>query len=259
MCGRGGGTGRSAGRRLARTFPGLVALMLWLGGCGADPPARPALSVGVSARWNWSPATSQGFGYTIAVLLLQLPPPGASACVTLPASMRLSVNDQQVDAAFDDSGCLDTPVVLGPVLQVGPITVDVEENGRSVSHGEFENLAPGAGATLTVPADGLVRAGDEIVVAPPPELPTGELDLSFGFFYPLEEDVWFSTGVLSPEQTTRLADGIHAKVPAFTGRAAVVFRGKPYVPDPKFSCSGFAVCTATADNTLGPVFVSGEP
>jgi len=258
-CGERGGPGG-----IARGLVPAVALLLtWvsaLAGCGGDEARRPLLSVGVGASWSASPATPQDLGYVVTVLFLEVPPPGTSSCSPVPDSTRLSVNGQQLVTVLDDTGCVNTPVALGPSWQVGRITVEVNEGDQVVSHGEFENLAPGGGATLAMPADGVVQSGDEIVVVPTPELPTGMLAQSFARFYPLDDaGAWRPSGVLSPGEATRLADGIHVRVPAFVGRTAVVFAGMPYVPDPTFSCTGFAVCTAIADNTLGPVFVTGVP
>ena len=228
-------------------------------GCGGDNTSRPLLSVGAAATWSWTASTPADVGYTALVLFLEVVPLGATGCSALPASARLFVNGQDFAPAVDDTGCVKTPITIGPSPTVGTVTVEVHDGTEVVSHGEFDNLAPGGGATLAVPADGMVHAGDEIVVVPPAGLPTGMLANTFGVFYPLEDAAtWTPTG-LPVTGATRLADGVHVKVPAFVGRAAVVFHGMPYVPDATFSCSGFAVCTAMPDNTLGPVFVTEAP
>jgi hypothetical protein len=226
-------------------------------GCGADQAAPPQLSLGASATWHSAPAVS--LGYTVAVVFLQQPAQGASGCAALPESTRIRVNGAEIASSLDSSGCLDTSMSLGPYLQVPAITVEVEERGELIGQARFDQLAPGAAASLTVPADGQVRAGDEIVVVPPPELPTSVP--STGTLCPLDPASHGGTSSCVPlgRSLERLADGLHASMPAFTGRAAVFFAGTPSVPDARFSCSGFAACVAIADGTLGPLFVTGVP
>ena len=78
------------------------------------------------------------------------------------------------------------------------------------------------------------------------------------FFYPLD-DTTVGASLYPPQPPVREADGVHAVVPAFSGRAAVTCSGMPYDPQPSYSCPGFDVCTANTDDTLGPVFVTEGP
>jgi hypothetical protein len=195
-------------------------------------------------------------GYQLAVLFRQAQRSPGSTCSRLPEDLRLLVADQEVPAAFDDDGCLNTAVVSATVPSLGTVTVDVMDGDETLAHAEFEGLTPGAGARLAVPADGQVRAGDEIVIVPPPELPTGRANLAY--FYPLEDES-VAVELIPLNRAERHADGVHVRVPAFTGRAAVIVWGMPYVPQPTFTCPGFDFCVADADHTLGPVFVTGAP
>jgi hypothetical protein len=227
-----------------------------LAGCGVERPDPPHLSLGASATWH---STAASLGYSVALVFLQQPAQGESSCAALPESTRLRVNGADISsgASLDSSGCLDTSVSLGPYLQVPSLDVEVEENGAVVAEGWFDQLAPGGAATLAVPADGQVRAGDEIVVVPPPELATSVP--STGSLCPLDQAPPAGGCLPLGLSLERLADGLHATMPAFTGRAAVFFAGTPPAPDAQLSCSGFASCIAIADGTLGPVFVTGVP
>ena len=64
-----------------------------------------------------------------------------------------------------------------------------------------------------------------------------------------------SAKLYPPQAPVRQADGLHVLV-RISGRAAVTFGGMPYVPLPSYSCPGFDICTANADNTSGPVSVT---
>ena len=68
-----------------------------------------------------------------------------------------------------------------------PVTVRYEEDGRQIGEGVFSDLAPGTAATLTAPASGEARAGEQIVILPPPELPTSYA--GYAVFFPLDEPV----------------------------------------------------------------------
>jgi hypothetical protein len=189
------------------------------------------------------------------VLIEQVSRSNVPDCPKLPSDLQLLVNGTEVPAAFDpSSGCLSTTVTPPLTDQVGTVTVDALSGDRSLGHAEFAGLDPGSDAVLTVPADGVVQAGDEIVVVPPPALSTATVDL--GYVYPLD-DTTVATKLFS--MPVRQADGVHLVVPAFSGRAAITFAGMPYVPQPTYTCTGFDFCTAIADNTLGPVFVTESP
>jgi hypothetical protein len=235
----------------------LGALSLWgaLAGCGGNGPSQPSLEVGAAARWTDMTATSPAFGYDMVVLLSQRTSPD-NTCPKLPASTTLIVNGGEIAPVFDSgSGCLDTPIDLGLSPGGGTITVDVREDGDVVAHAEFDALTPGAGATLASPADGMVHPGDDIVIVPPADLPTAMLLGSDATFYIVDA----GRSVRLPNAAQRLADGVHVKALSFTGRAAVTVQGMPYIPEPRFSCSGFAACVANADGTLGPVYLTGVP
>ena len=232
-------------------------------GCGEEP-ALPDISAGVAVSWKFAPASLAELGFTISVLVTQRPPQGATRCRQLPASARFTIDGEQVtDPGHTPEGCLDVQYTKGPVLdwENAPVTVRYEEDGQLIGEGMFRDLAPGTAATLTVPASGEARAGDEIVILPPSTLPTSIA--GYDAFFPLDEPSsvpWSPYGVTEGNRApTRSADGIHATVPRMVGRAAVMMAGMPYVPQADVVCTGFAACVAITDNTLGPVLLTVLP
>jgi len=241
------------------SFTGITAALaatVLLAGCGGGSTDLQ-LGVGAGATFGVSSgAPPRQAGYTVAVVIMQVTNNARPNCPGLPSNLRLLVGDQEFPPVKDPStGCLNTPIQVGPYPQVGTITVDVMAGTDPLAHAEFQGLAPGGGATLAVPADGQVHEGDEIVVVPPPELSAGA-DAP-GTFFPLDDPG--ATKLFGPKGATREADGMHAWVPAFSGRAAVTFFAQPYTPHASYSCSGFDVCIGDADHTLGPVFVTETP
>lgn len=231
------------------------AAVVLLVGCGDGAGENLALSVAAVARFQTQDNAPRAIGFQLSVVIAQVPASSRPSCPTLPSTLRLLINDQDVPPAFDSSsGCLSTSAMWGLTPQIGTVTVDARDGDRLLAHAQFQGLTPGAGASLAVPADGQVLAGDDIVVIPTPELPTGAE--SDACFYPLDDMTVAAHLWQAPE---RRADGIHVLVPTFNGRAAVTFGGKPYVPQPSYSCPGFDLCTANADSTLGPVFVTEGP
>lgn len=224
--------------------------------CSGDRPAL-GLSVGAGAQFQAQAGPPRAVGYELAVVIEQVATNWRPKCPAVPSDLVLLVNGQAVPPAFDaTTGCLNTSATLGLYPQIGTVTIEAKQGDEVLAHADFESLTPGSGATLAAPADGQVKAGDEIVVVPTPELPTGQATLAD--FYPLD-DTTVSAKVFAPQPPTREADGIHVLVPAFSGRAAVTCGGMPYVPQLTYSCPGFDVCTADADTTLGPVFVTEGP
>jgi hypothetical protein len=248
-----GGFGSKFGRR-ARP---LGAAVLLLAGCGGDGGGDLGLSVGATAQFQAQAGPPRVVGYQLVVVIEQVETSTRPTCPTLPSTLHLLISDQEVPPVFDPTtGCLNTDAAFALTPQVGTVTVDAKDGKQLLAHAEFDGLTPGAGATLAVPADGQVQAGDEIVVVPPPALPTGEQTPVT--FYPLD-DTAAAAKLYPPQLAERLADGIHVPVPVFDGRAAVTVLGMPYVPQPSYSCPGFDICTANADDTLGPVFVTEGP
>ena len=233
----------------------LASVFVSVSGCGGDPTDL-ALSVGVAAQFQAPAGPPRAVGYQIAVVIEQVAG-GPNGCPKLPANLHLLVDGTEVPATLDpSSGCLQTSWTSPLSPQVGTVTVDALVGGGSIGHAEFSGLAPGAAATLAVPADGVVQAGDEVVVVPPPDLATayaGSADV-----YALD-DTTVGWSTLPNRLADRQPDGIHVVVPAFSGRGAITFTGMPYVPLPSYSCPGFDFCTADADNTVGPVFVTESP
>lgn len=234
-------------------------------GCGEDPAALPDVSAGVAVSWKFGPASLSELGFTTSVLVTQRPPRGATQCRQLPASARFTIDGQDVTGlGTTPDGCFDLQVSKGPVLDFdnAPVTVRYEEDGRQIGEGVFRDLAPGTAATLAVPASGEARPGEQILILPPPDLPTS-LAGSAAFF-PLDEPAsapWSPFGVSQSgtPPPIRSADGIHVTVPQMAGRAAVAMMGMPYSPQAEVTCVGFAFCTAIAANTLGPVLITVVP
>jgi hypothetical protein len=235
-----------------------LALVGWwpaalLAGCGVDAAPAPTLELGVAADWLSSVTAADQVGYYFYVLLEQRTVAGV--CHPLPPSLQVTANGQEMPMTLDSNGCLNSQLTIGPLLQPPPgvMVVAVEDGGRMVAQAMAGNLTPGVGAALAIPADGRVQAGDEIVILPPPALPSAQPSIASVF--PLQQTPW--PGVLyATSYPVRLADGIHFTLPSFEGQAAVVMRGTPLIPVPMLTCEGFAVCTAIATNTLGPVLVT---
>jgi hypothetical protein len=234
---------------------GALLLVGALVGCGDDAPSPSLWEIGAAAAWQQGSTTPPGFGYDLAVLITQRYGPDGN-CHTPPllAETTFTANGHDFAPVMDQYGCVNTPIDLGLSPSGGPVIVDVRENGGAVAHAQFDGLAPGVGATLAAPAGGMVRAGDDIVIVPPPDLASSMISGGESF-YLIDQ----GSSISSPGLAQRLADGIHVTAPAFTGRAALTVSGMPYIPDPTFSCSGFAACAAIADNTLGPVYLTGVP
>jgi hypothetical protein len=173
----------------------------------------------------------------------------------LPAATHLQVNGQEASFTLDVDGCFNAKVTLDPTLQVGPVTVDLLEGSSVVAHAEVDDIAPGTNATLVSPADGTFHGGDEIVVLPPPTLPSGYVPTAI--FYPLDGDTWSPMGTV--ETAERLGDGVHVTAPALSGQQALMFTAEFSTPTPMVSCTGFALCSAIASNVLGPVLLVGAP
>jgi hypothetical protein len=148
---------------------------------------------------------------------------------------------------------LNTEFTTSPTLQPSTFIVTAEQDGKMIAQATYDGLTPGATASLASPASGMVHAGDDVVVVPPPQLPSSAV--SVGSVFPLEGDPWpgsqYTAGL--PD---RQPDGVHTQMPVFSGRAALVVRGSPFDPGATISCEGFYSCIGTASNMLGPVFVT---
>jgi hypothetical protein len=243
--------------RFARSVAALLVLLSTLGACGEGGGSKPDFVIGASATWRDEPASVGALGYSLIAELVQKNHDGL--CRDAPSSTKVFLNDSEMPLTRDsDSRCLAGKWSLPPTLHPGSLSVRLEDAGGVVAEALFEDLAPGAAATLGSPQDGRVRAGDEVVVVPPSALPTS--DPGGESIFPLEGATWDPAGLQSPELPRRLFDGIHVKVPSFEGPAVLVLRGMPFSVEPLISsCEGFFACTGIASNTLGPVSLVGEP
>lgn len=228
-------------------------------GCGDEPLPVPDFGIAASAVWSNEPAGPDALGYTMFLLTTQLKSE-EGLCRRASASTRLTINDVDVPLVRDPATrCLEGRLAVGPLLQDHPPTFSarLEEDGRPVAEALFDDLLPGTTARLVSPADGRVKAGDELVIIPPQALPTSE---AWGSrFYFMDAPDWQPLGVAAPTPPRRLLDGIHVEVPAFTGRAVLIIRGMPFFISPEISCPGFALCTATVATTVGPILLTGAP
>lgn len=255
MVGGSGATWLGSVARLA-VMAGTLSAVSAFAGCGDNPAPRPDLEVGLSADWfaDVGPPVQAGFNYYV---LVEQRANTEGTCDQLPATLQITALGQAVPVALDSSGCLSSKLAVGPFLQQpSEVVVTIEEDGKMIAQATTSALTPGASATLVSPADGIVHPGDEIIVAPTPGLPSSEL--FYGQIFTLEDPPPPVTE-LEITALTRLADGIHTRMPAFSGRAALVIQGSPtYIADPMLSCEGFAICTSIASSFLGPVILTGE-
>jgi len=241
----------------------VVPALAALAGCAAET-GPPRMSVSLSADWDEAPATQQAFGFTVTVVVNQWRDIEAR-CTRPPAPVRFTVNDEEVGPSEPHpvSGCIDFTALVGPTatLEVPEtITVRYEIGERLLATATFHRVAPGLTATLTVPADGVVRAGDEITVVPPPELPTS--GPGYPRFYPLDAapgTPWLAGGVRPGDPATRLPDGIHVKVPSMTGPVAMVIDGSGEFTQADVTCEGFANCSGAVATVVGPVYLTVQP
>jgi len=242
----------------------VVPALAALAGCAAET-GPPRMNVSLSADWDdAAPANQYAFGFTVTVVVNQWRDIEAR-CTPPPAPVRFTINDEEVGPSGPHpiSGCIDFLAPVGPIptLEVPEtITVRYEMGERLLATATFHRVAPGLSAALTVPADGVVRAGDGITVVPPPELPTS--DPGYPHFYPL--DVAPGTpslagGVRPLDPATRLPDGIHVKVPSMTGPVAMVFDGSGEFTEADVTCEGFASCSGSVATVVGPVYLTVQP
>jgi hypothetical protein len=239
-------------KRLAVRVIPLVAAVSALGGCGSDSkPSLDSVVLSVSADFKATAADQMGFVYTVSVE--QVVGPYQNACPALAPSLVITAGDQTLPLNLDKFNCLNTTLTTSPILQPSTFTVTAEQDGKMIAQAPYDGLTPGAAASLASPANGMVHAGDDVVVAPPPQLPSSAV--GFGLIIPLEGDPWpggqYTVGI--PD---RRPDGVHTQMPVFSGRAALILRGSPFDPDVMISCKGFDVCYGTASNLLGPVYVT---
>ena len=246
-----------------RTAASLAVGMLGaLAGCGEDAGQQPPeMFVTVAAQWDDAPANQEAFGASLTATVRQRRV--ANRCAPLPAPVRFTIDDQEAGPSTADpvSGCFDFSVTFGPMPAArDTVTVSYESEGRLIATAAFNGLAPGLKAALAVPADGQVRAGDEVVVVPPPELPTS--DPGHPRFYPLDAaqaSSWVADGVRPTEPAVRLPDGIHVKVPPLAGRVALVVDGTGLFLGADVTCDGFGACAGSAANVVGPLTLTVQP
>jgi hypothetical protein len=239
-----------------------VGALAALAGCGADAARQPPeMFVTVAAQWDYAPATQEAFGASLTATVRQRRV--NNRCDPLPAPVRFTIDDQEAgpSAADPDTGCFEFSVTFGPTPAARDVvTISYESDGQSLATAAFTGLAPGLKAALAVPADGQVRAGDEIVVVPPPELPTS--GPGSPRFYPLDAaqaSSWVADGVRPAEPAARLPDGIHVKVPPLVGRVALVIDGTGLFLGADVVCDGFGGCAGSAANVVGPVYLTVQP
>jgi hypothetical protein len=246
------------------TLSTLPAAAAALAGCaGASEP--PKVSVTVAAEWNAAPTSQQAFGFTLSLAVNQWRRAQAG-CTAQLAPVRFTINDEAVGLTRPDPNtrCIDFTVALGPMPDVPEaVTVRYETEGRLLAMAAYHRLAPGPAAVLAAPADGQVRAGDEVVVVPPPELPTSlPTDARFYPLDPAEAARWPQYGVLPEMLPTRLPDGIHVKVPPvppLAGRVALVITGPVFDNQADVACDGFGACQGTTATVVGPVYLTVLP
>jgi len=240
----------------------VVPALAALAGCAAETKP-PEMVVSLTADWNDTPATPDALGFNVTLVVNQWRDPELR-CTPPPAPVRFTINDEVLGPwASHPTDCIDILAPVGPIptLEVPEtITIRYEIEERLLATATFHRVAPGLNATLTVPADGVVHAGDEITVVPPPELPTS--GPGYPHFYPVDPEPgtpWLIGGVRPLEPATRLPDGIHVKVPAMTGRVAMVIDGSGELTQADVTCEGFASCSGGIATVVGPVYLDVQP
>lgn len=237
----------------------LVTLPLGCSDDGLPAETSPALYASATCSWNAAPTSVAGLGRSTHVLIYQTSRGNGGNCAPLPASTRVTVNGEPLGWGYDpETHCLNGAQSVAMAADGQSVTIEVEQDGSVIAEMQADAMAPGTKASLAAPSDGIVHPGGEILVVPPTELPSSYIAIPS--FYPLESGTFDVYGQNPPAASTRLADGIHVPVPTFVGRAAFVASGTPpYVPGLVTTCDGFIECNATADNMLGPLYVTEEP
>lgn len=230
---------------------GLAAVACALGACaGAEPPYFFAT---VTADWPVAIDDPSRLGYWVTVTVTKKLDRDGD-CETVSPDTRVLVEGTEASFVPDSAvGCARAELQLGPFLREKPIAIVVEHQGEVAATATFAGLFPGTAAVLVSPADGLVRAGDDIVVRPVPEVPTAH---GSAHFFPLDQPDGKVGAVYGSSE--RLLDGLHVAAPAFPGRAWLVIRGDGSA-DAAVSCAGFAICIGQAAVTLGPFLVTEVP
>jgi hypothetical protein len=223
-----------------------------LAGCGDDGVPPPSLNVGIAADWNWSATSADQIGFVYTLVVYQKKN-SAGTCDYLSPSLRVFAFGQSVPFVRDADNCLCARGAATPTMVSSSVTVTAEQDGQTIATGTFDDLIPGLGAVLVAPADGMVHAGDEVVMTATPGLPSS--NPGPGWVFPLEGTPWPGSEHTA-DFPARFSDGIHVKMPVFSGRAAVVLKGTPYLPPATVNCEGFVACVGHATNALGPVFVT---
>jgi hypothetical protein len=231
----------------------VAAAVSALAGCGANATSRPTLSVGISVDWNWNAPSAAEVGYVYA-LVVQQQTNKDGTCDDLPPSLQVFAFGLPLPLARDANDCVGAQVTTPPSMGSPSVTVTAVQDGDTIASGTWDNLIPGLGATLVSPADGMVHAGDEVVITATPGLPSSLPGP--GWVFPLEETPWPGSEYVLDIPPKRFADGIHFHMPVFSGRGAVVLKGTPYFTEPTVNCAGFVSCVGDATNALGPVFVT---
>jgi len=231
-------------------------------GCSDDAlPAdtSPVLYVSATCSWNRAATSVAELGRSTHVVIDQTSRGNGGNCAPLPASTRVIVNGEPLGWGYDaETQCLKGDQTFAMAADGQSVAIEVEQDGSVIAQMQANAMAPGTKARLAAPSDGIVHPGGEILVVPPTELPSSYITIPG--FYPLESGTFDAYGLNPPAASTRLADGIHVPVPTFVGRAAFVAVGTPpYVPGLVTTCDGFIECNATADNMLGPLYVTEEP
>ena len=239
-------------KRLAAGVVVMAATVSALSGCGSEGRVTlDRVDLYVSAEFHATAADQIGFVYR--VWFEQFPTLNEMTCPALAPSLVVTAGNEMLPLDLDQFNCWNTKFTTSPILQPSTFTVTAEQDGKMIAQATYDGLTPGVAASLASPADGMVHAGDEVVVAPPPALPSSML--FSGYIYPLEGDPWRPQ--FTPGFADRRPDGVHTQMPAFSGRAALVILGSPIDPDFVVSCVGFNSCLGLASSFLGPVFVTG--
>src|SRR5690242_8841230 len=146
-------------------------------GCGTDQP--PKINMQLASSWNADPRSVDQIGYQMKVGLFW--PDRAQSCFKLSPNLLVQVNDFQAVPTIEGDCEPDADMVFGPFSTDVPVTVRLQDGGKTTAEAQFDQLFPGMGLQLLSPAGGQVHAGDPMTLSLPatPDLGTTTVEVRF--------------------------------------------------------------------------------
>lgn len=238
-----------------------VALVVGLSSAGCSSSNDPAKALFTQAEWKDDPGSAAEIGYWVSVDVGW--PSRTESCFPLSPALHVTVNDREAGPIYTSDCEWDILVEVGPFAadDPGPTTVRLLDGTHVLGEAIYDGLFPGFSAQLVSPADGMVRAGEQVAIALTAPLPAEVLfDRGPARFYWLDppDDVppFYSSAIATMESDRQ---SIAVPAPALTGRAAMVIRTFDRPRGSARSCVGFTSCAAWPSENIGPVFVEVIP